>query len=193
MARPKRKKGVESSGGWGARHINDTAPFTLWDDTNRRFRWPSTEEWTWIQGKFGSGNVDFNGWLMCFEIDSPSKLIQFTLGTLLVIFVRPGQRFFDPILESGYSNHRIPDPFPTLRWPKMTHPTNSQMEGVFEAIALLAYMRAAIFLLVWNIFELETGDGRSYKSLSFPGVVVRRTTLYYHEDLPFLGLVRSLT
>ncbi|CAG8359095.1 unnamed protein product [Penicillium salamii] len=183
----------ESPGGWGARHINDTAPFTLWDDANRKFCWPSKEEWIWIWERSGGENVYFNGWLMCFETHAPTKPIPLTLGTLPVMFVRPGEMFFDPIPESGYSNPRVPDPCPTLRWPKMTNPSNSQMEAILEAMTPLAHVRAAIFLPMWTIFELETGDDRSYKRLSLLGVVAGRTALYHHEDLPFLGPMRSLT
>ncbi|KAJ5138854.1 uncharacterized protein N7515_003702 [Penicillium bovifimosum] len=31
----------ESPGAWGARHINDSAPFTLWDEVNRKFHHPT--------------------------------------------------------------------------------------------------------------------------------------------------------
>ncbi|KAJ5321860.1 uncharacterized protein MYU51_015659 [Penicillium brevicompactum] len=44
----------EGPGGWGARHLNDAAPFTLWDAEERKFRFPSGEEMTWIEGRFGS-------------------------------------------------------------------------------------------------------------------------------------------
>ena len=30
----------QNPGGWGARHMNDKAPFTLWDEENRQFRGP---------------------------------------------------------------------------------------------------------------------------------------------------------
>ncbi|CAG8282784.1 unnamed protein product [Penicillium salamii] len=187
------KKRWETTGGWGARHMNDKAPFTLWDEKHRKFRWPSKKELSWIREKFGDGNVSFNGWLMCFETDSPPKPIQLTLGTLPIIFVRPGEKFFDPVPESGYSNYRVPDPCPTLQWLKMAHPTNSQMVAVLEAIAPIAHVKAAIFLPIWTIFELETGDGRSYKKCSLPGVVAGRTALYHHDNSPVLGPMKSLT
>ncbi|KAJ5419875.1 uncharacterized protein N7487_003425 [Penicillium crustosum] len=43
------QKRWESPGGWGARHMNDMAPFTLWDEQNHKFRYPSRQDWTWIR------------------------------------------------------------------------------------------------------------------------------------------------
>ena len=110
-----------------------------------------------------------------------------------VIFVRPGEMFWEPIPLSGYSNHRVPDPCPTVRWPKFTSPTKRQTVDVLTAIAPLARVRAAIFLPAWTVFELEFGDGRSYEKQSLPGVVAGRTALYHHGNEPFSSTMRSLT
>lgn len=183
----------QNPGGWGARHVNDTAPFTLWDEQTRRFRPPSKQEMSWIIAKFGNGNMHFSGWLTCIETASPPRPIPLTLGTMPVMFSRPGEMFEQPLPLSGYSNPRVPDPCSTLRWPDKTHPTKRQKVAVLRAIAPLAHVRAALFLPHWTIFELETGDGRSYERFSLPGVVAGRTALYHHEDLPFLSPTRSPT
>jgi hypothetical protein len=182
----------ENPGGWGARHLNDVAPFTLWDEENRKFRHPSREDWTWIRRKFGEGSVHISGWLICIETARPPRPIPLTLGTMPVIFVRPGEMFKEPIPTSGYSNPRVLDPCPTLQWPKMTNPNKSQTVAVLKAIAPLARVRAAHFLPAWTVFELETGDGRSYEKRSLPGVVAGRTALYHHEDIPFSNTLTSL-
>lgn len=44
----------ETPNGWGARHINDTAPFTLWNPEQRRFRCPDQLELQWIRKEFGA-------------------------------------------------------------------------------------------------------------------------------------------
>ncbi|KAJ5473279.1 hypothetical protein N7475_002845 [Penicillium sp. IBT 31633x] len=180
-------------GGWGARHLNDVAPFTLWDEQNHKFRHPSRQDWTWIRRKFGEGTVHISAWLICMETASPPQPIPLTLGTMPVISVRPGEMFRVPIPLSGFSNHRVLDPCPTVRWPKLTNPTKRQIVAVLTAIAPLARVRAAIFLPAWTIFELEFGDGRSYKEKSLPGVVAGRTALYHHGDEPFTNTMRSLT
>lgn len=163
------QKRWENPGGWGARHLNDMAPFTLWDEQNHKFRHPSGQDWTWIRNKFGEGTVHISAWLICMETASPPQPIPLTLGTMPVIFVRPGEMFREPIPLSGYSNPRVPDPCPTVRWPQLTNPTKRQAVAVLTAIAPLARVRAAMFLPAWTIFELEFGDGRNYEKRSLPG------------------------
>ncbi|KAJ5344643.1 hypothetical protein N7452_002647 [Penicillium brevicompactum] len=182
----------EGPDGWGARHLCDAAPFTLWDAKGRKFRFPSGEEMSWIEGRFGTGRISSNGWLLCIETNCPPKPVALTLGNMPVIFVRCGEMFDQPLPKSGYSNPRVPDPCPTVRWPNMTHPIKNQIVAVLTAIAPLANVRSAIFLPFWTIFELET-DGRSYERLSLPGVVAGRTALYHHEDKPFLDQGKSIT
>ncbi|KAJ5758226.1 uncharacterized protein N7511_006920 [Penicillium nucicola] len=154
--------------GWGTRHWNDVAPFTLWDEKNRKFRHPSHEELPWIRQQFGEGEVHFSGWLMCIETARPPQPIPLTLGAMSVLFVRSGETVMDLIPRSGYSNPRVHDPCPNVRWLRMTNPTKAQTAAVLAAIAPLAHVRAALFLPFWTIFDLETGDGRSYTRLSLP-------------------------
>ncbi|KAJ9487233.1 hypothetical protein VN97_g6072 [Penicillium thymicola] len=187
------QKRWQKPGGWGARHLNDTAPFTLWDEQNHKFRYSSPQDWTWIRSQFGEGAVHISAWLTCMETASPPQPIPLTLGTMPVIFVRPGEIFREPTPSSGYSNPRVPDPCPTIQWPKLTNPTKRQIVDVLTAIAPLARVRAATFFPAWTIFELEFGDGRSYEKQSLPGVVAGRTALYHHGDEPFSSTMRSLT
>lgn len=42
----------QDSGSWGARHINDNAPFRFWDVEGRRFRSPNQKEFEWIRQNF---------------------------------------------------------------------------------------------------------------------------------------------
>lgn len=183
----------ESPGAWGARHINDSAPFTLWDEVNRKFHHPTREQSAWIRRRFGDGTLSHNGWLMRIETASPPKPVPFTLGAMPVLFVPPGGPFEEPIPSAPYPNPRLPNPCPWIRWPQMVNPTKSQRTAVLEAISQLANVRAAIFLPFWTIFELETGDGRSYPELSLPGTVGGRAALYHHQKIPFFKTMRSLT
>ncbi|CAG8139262.1 unnamed protein product [Penicillium salamii] len=183
----------ENPGAWGARHINDSAPFTLWDEANRKYRLPTREENAWIRRQFGNGDWKHNGWLMRIETASPPQPIPFTLGAMPVLFVPPGAPLQEPMPSGPWPNPRLPDPCPGVRWPRMVNPTKSQRIAILEAISQLANVRAAIFLPFWTIFELETGDGRTYPRLSLPGTVGGRTALYHHHDLPFFKTMRSLT
>ncbi|KAF3027768.1 hypothetical protein E8E15_008885 [Penicillium rubens] len=113
----------ESPGAWGARHINDSAPFTLWDEVNRKFHHPTREQSAWIRRKFGDGTLSHNGWLMRIETASPPQPIPFTLGAMPVLFVPPGGPFEEPIPSAPYPNPRLPDPCPGVHWPRMVNPT----------------------------------------------------------------------
>ena len=183
----------QNPGGWGARHMNDKAPFTLWDAENRQFRGPSREERTWIRSKFGEGDLLITGWLLYIETAHPPQPIPLTCGAMPVIFVRPGEMFHQPIPTSGSSNPRVPDPCPTVWWPRMTNPSKSQITEVLTAIAELANVTSVNFLPVWTVFELETGDDHNYELASLPGIVAGRTALYHHDDMPFTQTMRSLT
>ncbi|CAG8899243.1 unnamed protein product [Penicillium salamii] len=183
----------ENPGAWGARHINDSAPFTLWDEANRRYRLPTREQNAWIRRQSGGGDWEHNGWLMRIETASPPQPISFTLGAMPVLFVPPGGPFEEPVPSAPYPNPRLPNPCPGVRWPRMVNPTKSQRIAILEAISQLANVRTAIFLPFWTIFELETGDGRTYPAHSLPGTVGGRTALYHHQDLSFFKTMRSLT
>lgn len=182
----------ENPGGWGARHLNDIAPFTLWSEETRTFRGPSKEEMSWIDAKFESISISDFGWLLYIQTDSPPRPIPLTLGSMPVIFARPGEELERLTPSAPYPNPRVPDPCPNIRLPLLTDPTKSQTVDILTAITSLANVRAANFLPFWTIFELETGDGRSYGVSSLPGTVAGRTALYHHEDLPFFGPMRSL-
>ncbi|KAJ5894096.1 hypothetical protein N7495_005787 [Penicillium taxi] len=182
----------KNPGGWGARHINDTAPFTLWNEKNRQFRLPSREELIWIQNKFGEGTLTLT-WFMSIVTACPPQPVPLTVGTMPVIFIRPGETLPSLIPSSGYSNPRIPDPCPDLHWPRMALPTKSQQVEYLEALEQLANVRAVMFLPYWTILELDHRDGRLYGKGSLPGVVAGRTALYHHAEAPFFTTMRSQT
>ncbi|KAJ6095926.1 hypothetical protein N7486_006672 [Penicillium sp. IBT 16267x] len=160
----------QSPGGWGARHMNDTAPFTLWDEQNSKFRHPTQEESAWIRDKYGDGKRGQSGW--------PPQPVPLTLGCMPVYFVGTGtgESHFEALPRAPYPNPRVLDPYPAaLRWPKMQFPTKEQRVA----------MRAILYLPNWTIVELTHGDGRNYEPKSLPGVVAGRTTLYHHDKEPF--------
>lgn len=167
----------ENPGDWGARHLNDNAPFTLWNAEERKFRRPNEEELSWIHEECSTEDWSLTGYLLCIETYRPPCPIPLTLGTLPVKFFRPGREFDPPFPDAPYSNSRVPDPCPNLRWQNMTHPTRSQIAAVLTALEPLADVRAATFLPIWTIFELETEGNRSYEKFSLPGVVAGRTSI----------------
>ncbi|OBT72591.1 hypothetical protein VF21_08118, partial [Pseudogymnoascus sp. 05NY08] len=61
----------ENPGGWGARHISDTAPFNLWTPGTRQYRMPNRGEYEWCKEKFGDGSFMQPGWFTAISSSSP--------------------------------------------------------------------------------------------------------------------------
>ncbi|KAJ5723363.1 hypothetical protein N7488_001398 [Penicillium malachiteum] len=183
----------ENPTGWGARHINDTAPFTLWDPEKRRFRSLDQLELQWIRKKFGAVHFGQCGWYMWIETEAPPRPIPLTVGCMPVTFSEPGSYATDPIPDAPYPSPRIEDPCPTLTWPKMAFPTKEQNVALLTALSPLAHIRAILYLPTWTVVELSYGDGHIYEPRSLPGIVAGRTTLYHHGEEPFYARMKKQT
>ncbi|KAJ5604535.1 hypothetical protein N7510_009689 [Penicillium lagena] len=181
----------ENPGAWGARHMNDAAPFTLWDGQNCKFRSPTCEEWAWIRNKFGNGQVIMSGWFISIETTRPPQPVPLTIGCMPVYFVAIGASHLEPLPRTPYPNPRVSDPCPTLRWPAMQFPSKEQTTALLRALKPLANVRAILYLPSWTIVELQTGDGRVYQPSSLPGVVAGRTTLYHHQEQRFYNAMKD--
>lgn len=176
----------QNPGGWGSRHMNDCAPFSLWTEHERRFRSPNAVERAWIRSVYGNGIISLSGWFMCIETKSPPQPIPFTLGCMPVYFVAPGESHLEALPGTNYPNPRVADPCPTtLKWPRMAFPTREQNTAVLQSLAPLVNIRAIVYMPSWIVVEITPGDGREYEPMSLPGIVAGRTTLYHHGDKHF--------
>lgn len=181
-------------GGWGARHINDTAPFTLWNEQERKFRLPTREELLWIWGKFGLGDLAHRGWYMRIETARPPpQPVPLTVGCMPMYFVGTGESHFEARPRGPHPNPRAPDPCPALRLPAMQFPTREQNIAVLTALERLADVRAIVYLPRLTVVELRHGDGRTYGPRTLPGVVAGRTTVYHHAEEPFYKSMKDYT
>jgi hypothetical protein len=183
----------ENPGGWGARHINDKAPFNLWDEQNREYRMPKGNEVQWLHNKFGDGQFGMSGWYLWIETANPPQPVPLTVGCMPVMFIGIGEEHWEPIPDSPYPNPRVPDPCPALHWPIMTFPTKEQNVALLTALEPIANLRAIIYMPHWTIVELEYGDGHAYEPKSLPGTVAGRTTLYHHAEAPFYKSMKNMT
>lgn len=183
----------ENPGGWGARHMNDKAPFNLWDAQKRQYRLLKRDELQWIGNKFGHGEITTSGWFMCIETANPPQPVPLTIGCMPVMFSGIGEMECEPIPKSPYSNPRIPDPCPAIHWPAMTFPTIEQNINLLTALQPIANVRAIFYMPNWTIVELEYGDSRVYEPKSLPGTVGRRAALYHHAEAPFYNSMKSMT
>ena len=196
--------------------MNDTAPFTLWDDLNRKYRLPTEEEYQWASNKFGYRSLMMSGWLICIETNNPPNPVPLTVGCMPAIFIGINETFHEPSPNAPYGNPRVPDPCPHLRLPhpspngpysnprvpdpcphlhlpRMEFPTDADNVAVLKALEPLANIRAVVYLPWWTVVELVYGDNRVYGPRSLPGTVAGRTTIYHHEEAPFYSSMKNLT
>ncbi|KAF4771055.1 hypothetical protein HAV15_012550 [Penicillium sp. str.  len=183
----------QNPGGWGARHILDTAPFTLWDDLNCKYRPPTKEEYQWIDNKFEYRSITISGWYIRIETNNPPNPVPLTVGCKPAIFIGINETFPEPLPKAPYSNPRIQDPCPHLHLPRMEFPTDVDNVTLLKALKPLANVRAVVYLPLWTVVELEYGDNRVYERMSLPGIVAGRTTMYHHVEAPFYSLMKDLT
>ncbi|KFY75031.1 hypothetical protein V499_04986 [Pseudogymnoascus sp. VKM F-103] len=173
-------------GDWGARHISDIAPFTLWDPVARQYRMPKNPEYEWCKEKFGDGTLMQPGWFTAISSSSPPNPAPLTLGGMPLIFHPPGEdpwRYLMPRLY--YANPRVPNPCPEVKWGEMTFPTKEQNAAILRALEPLAAVQKVVYMPYWSVAELKVRDGREYKPGSLPGVVGGRTMLYHHAEESF--------
>ena len=156
----------ENAGDWGARHINDKAPFNLWDKRNREYRMQKCNELGWLRDNFGDGQVGSSGWYLWIETANPPQPVPLTVGCMPVMVIGIGEEHGEPIPQCPYPNPRVPDPCPALQWPIMTFPTKEQNTALLTALQSMANVREIIYMPHWIIVELEHGDGRNYEPKS---------------------------
>jgi hypothetical protein len=191
-AHPELKRWTKSDG-WGARHVNDQAPFNLWDEQSRKYRMPKGDKVQWLTNKFGDVRFGTSGWYLWIETANPPQPVPLTLGCMPVIFIGVGEEHHEPLPQSPYPNPRIPDPCPALHWPTMAFPTKEQNITLLTALEPIANIRGVIYMPHWTVVELEYGDGRVYEAKSLPGIVGGRTTLYHHAEAPYFKSLKNAT
>ncbi|MCJ1347970.1 hypothetical protein MMC31_006200 [Peltigera leucophlebia] len=179
--------------GYGSRHVHDKAPFSLWNESDRRFHSPTSNQRAWIIANF---SVRGMGWMLHFmyiETDQPPEPVPLTLGCMPVLFVGIGEVPKTPAPSAGYyANPRVKDPCPQISWPKLSNPKKLQKMAVLTCLTETVNPKAIYFLPSMMVVELALNDGRSYEPHSLPGIVAGRTTLYHHSETPFLNSMKDL-
>lgn len=171
--------------GWGARHVNDTAPFSLWDDKTQKFRYPTKTEYEWVGATYGPVYVLCQFPLIIITTENPPVPVPLTLGCVAVVFCPPG---LEPKFLAGNSpclNPRLIDPCASVRWPLWGLPTKMQMVEVVEALCAIANVRSVWFLPPLIVVELNSEDDQKYPPYSLPGIVAGVSTTYHDDQSPF--------
>ena len=159
--------------GFGARHINDHAPFSLWNEEKQDFRNATTQEARSIAETYNAERLEFHDYLMIVETSNPPKPVPLTVAGIPVIFVPPGQRLNYMIGSAPYVGPRVRDPCPHLSWGRMQTPKTSQMADVISVLMQLVSIKRVHFLPTSIIVELVYGDGRVFSNRSLPVTEIR--------------------
>lgn len=175
-----------------ARHINDVAPFSLWDGRNLTCRNPKPEEMEWLENKYGAIKITIRDTMIIVTTSAPPEPIPITVGGIPAVFASPGNEPGDLGGTSSYVNPRL-TACDHISWLNMTFPSLREMIEITEALTRLANVRRVNFTMVHILVELVWGDGRQYPDSSLPGKVAGRPTHYHHESVPFFeGLTQKM-
>src|SRR5271168_2055247 len=179
--------------GFGARHINDHAPFSLWNEEKQDFRNITRQEVGYIFEKCNAERVAFEDYLMIIETSNPPRPVPLTVACMPAIFVPPGQPCKYTIGSAPYVGPRVRDPCPHLSWGRMQTPTDSQMADVISVLMQLVNIERVHFLPTSIVVELVYGDGRVYADRSLPAFMAGLMISYHHDSVPFFESMKDHT
>lgn len=168
--------------GWGSRHIDDNAPFNLWDEEQYDFRKATRGEQEWIWGAFpGVVAISFTGPTIVIQTSSPPQPVPLTVGGVAAIFVPPDIEPAGTPMTTAYASPRVPDPVPSLKLRRLTRPAPEDIVLIANALVSVADVKALNFYDYSLIVELRH-DGRTYARHSLPGTVAGMLTFYHHSQ-----------
>jgi hypothetical protein len=179
--------------GFGARHINDRAPFSLWNEEKQDFRSATTQEKRSILETYNAERLEFHDYHIVIETSNPPRPVPLTVACTPAIFVPPGQGRKHMSGSAPYVGPRVRDPCPNVSWGRMQTPKISQMTDVISVLMQLVDIKRVSFLPTSIVVELVYGDGRVYTNGSLPAVVAGLTTSYHHDSVPFFNSMKDHT
>lgn len=107
--------------GFGSRHQDDNAPFTLWNSVDNDFRNMTEEERAWITRAY-PGIVMFyhNGPSLIIYTLTPPVPVPVTVAGVAAYFVQPAYQIEEMIqANSRFASPRVSDPLPNIRIPRL--------------------------------------------------------------------------
>lgn len=187
----------EGEDGWGIRHIADNAPFSLWQEQDHEFRFPTDDEKKWIRGAYGAtARIGLFGNIMVLETNTipPSPLPLTVAGmptSFVPVLLPPGEFLRDPFPPrrwntTDYASPHVKDPVSGFKLAHWKDPTQDQTKQISYALNLLASVKTITYVWKFTIVEICV-DGRKYERRSLPGIVAGCTVLYHHNSQPYWG------
>lgn len=148
--------------GYGARHVNDTAPFSLWNKDRQNLRLSTAEERAWLTKVYRPLSLWFCFPQVIIITENLPIPVPLTVACVSAVFTPPETVTRPPAGSSPCVGPQIPDPCKGIRWPRWSSPKKGQMVSVIEALHAVANVRRVNFLPAMTVVELVHGDGREY-------------------------------
>ena len=174
--------------GFGSRHEDDTAPFSLWDSGDHDFRNLTADEKAWIIRAYpGVTMISYNGPSLIIYTSTPPHPTPVTVAGVAAYFVPPDYQEEETIqVNTRYASPRIPDPLPHVRVPRLTKAKPQQMELILKALSEVADVKALNFVDYYLFVELRV-NRRQYQIHSLPGIVAGLPTSYHQAEESIWG------
>lgn len=90
---------LSQSPGFGSRHLQDDTPFTLWNTDGSGFRYPTSQELSWILKRYDAIRVSISPPEIITYTNKPPKTVPYTVAALLARFVPEESTFNALYLE----------------------------------------------------------------------------------------------
>lgn len=168
--------------GFSSRHLEDDAPFTLWDTHGSGFRWPTSEEMDWIRNRYNASRVDFSPPDLMIYTNQPPKTVPYTVAALLARFVPEGSdchcsipRGFKPLS----TNQR--DDLLSYSINRYEFPLEGTRHEIISKLLKEVDIREVHFVPPLIIVEIDVSTGRTYARKSLPGKA-GGLNIMYHES-----------
>ena len=196
-----RKAWTKIEEGFGSRHLEDTAPFSLWDQERKEFRGPTDIEKSWIFSRYQATAIHLDWPIVIIETEYPPSPLPVTVGCVAALFVPPPNPFMGEKASSSrylssqylpssfevntsFASPRVLDPISTYKLESWKIPTRKQQEHVLEVLNPMMNIKRLNFVWPYIIVELYMDD-RVYATHSLPGRIAGCTTLYHRSELTY--------
>lgn len=186
----------------GSRHVLDTAPFSLWDDTAHDYIRATREHIAWMFDTYAAVCIDYHHPFLVVATLTPSLpqhrgAVTLTLGCAPVVFATPSavDRGFRVALPRANSNRLVDrvaaDPlrgtYQALPW--TTVPSAADAAHILDVLEPLCDVHALSFVYPCLVVELVATDGRVYAPESLPNRV-GGWSVEYHRGAGFWAASR---
>lgn len=170
--------------GFGCRHVDDIAPFNLWDPANGDFRSMTEEENSWICQQYpGIHTISHNGPSLIISTSNPPHPVPVTIAGVAAYFI-PQNSSADAeaiFVNTRYASPKVPDPLPYIRIPRLTRVKPQEVEAILGALSKIADIKALNFVDYYLYVELVPNQ-RHYENHSLSGIVAGLSTTYHRSQ-----------